>query len=66
MISFVPLATVKYRFSAAEYLTYEGSQPLKLLLISSTTAEVEDVLSIRLKDGSATCKISIYSDSAHR
>ena len=59
MISFVPLTVVG--FSAAKYMTYEGSRALKLMLVSSknVNAEVVNTLSIHLKDGSATCKLNI-------
>ena len=40
------------------YETFEGSH-LDLVLESSRKAEVEYALSIRLKNGSATCKLNI-------
>ena len=57
MISFLPLVVVD--FSNDTYVTYEGSRVLKLELVSSRKVEEANTLSIQLKDGSATCKLSI-------
>ena len=49
----------RYSFSLAEYITYEQTQTLELVLESSRKAVVGYKLLIQLQDGSATCKLNI-------